>query len=551
MTDTTPKLAQDDVIPVGEGNRLVEVVVFSRQALLKRRTHARTEQGLNRFLLEVQAFAVDPESVQAAVYGEGEILGVQYQEIPVQDAPQEAIGVLEARRRELAAQRKGIQGKREVLGKQSCFLDAVLGFAQIELPKEIATRFPEPQSLQTLLDFLGGGYQKLAEQDQALETEQGELDRQLAVLESQLQQLQGTPRQPRRKAIEILFNARRAQTIAIEAAYVVPDASWEAVYKVDVSADLKSVALTMFARIRQQTGEAWRNLKLAVSSAIPLVGAGLPDLPSWPVRLKPPDVPMPLASHGVAQTGVVPKRSRLADDASALEDSAEPHAVAAAPHAEFSQVEQHELPLAFEYTLAQPVNLESGEGDTLLPLYTKDLKGAFFLYAAPKQDPLIYLVCQATPDSDLSAGRLNVHFGGRFVASTRLDEKKAGAELLINLGAERSVKLRREKIIDKLTETFIGIVDRLSTVRELQYRIVIENPKDNTVRVRLLDNIPVSLTDRIQIKGVELHPEPTIRDYQQREGVMVWDLELAAHASQEIRLRFFVKYPKDSPVLGL
>lgn len=220
---------------------------------------------------------------------------------------------------------------------------------------------------------------------------------------------------------------------------------------------------------------------------------------------------------------------------------------AALSEAEFIQAEQKELPLAFEYELPQSINMDSGSGDTMLPLYTKDMQGEFFIYAAPRYDSLAYLVCQSSPDSELLAGKLNVHFGGRFVGGTALTEKKAGEDLLVNLGVERGLKVRREKVTDKLTETFFGKIDRLTTARELEYRIVIENLKDESVRVRLFDSIPVSKTDRIQVKGVEITPKPTKKDYQNREGVMLWDVQVEPKAVQEIHIKFFVKHPKDNP----
>lgn len=81
-----------------------------------------------------------------------------------------------------------------------------------------------------------------------------------------------------------------------------------------------------------------------------------------------------------------------------------------------------------------------------------------------------YLVCGTATESTLLSGRLNIHFGGRFVGGSPLTEKRAGEDLMANLGVERNVKVLREKITDKRTETFFGVVDRQSVARELEYR---------------------------------------------------------------------------------
>ena len=129
------------------------------------------------------------------------------------------------------------------------------------------------------------------------------------------------------------------------------------------------------------------------------------------------------------------------------------------------------------------------------------MAGEFFSDAVPRRDLPAYLVCQTAADSALPAGRLNVHFGGRFVGSANLGEKKAGEDLVVNLGAERGLRITREKVTDKLAETFLGVVDRANVAREIEYRIVIENLKEEAARVHLLDSLPVSETDRIQVKG--------------------------------------------------
>ena len=84
--------------------------------------------------------------------------------------------------------------------------------------------------------------------------------------------------------------------------------------------------------------------------------------------------------------------------------------------------------------------------------------------------------------------------------------------------------MQHEMVTDKLTETFFGRVERSMVARELEYRIRVENLKDEVVDLELLDSIPVSTTDRIQIKGIEFTPDPTVTDLQNREGVMKWEV---------------------------
>ena len=274
------EFVQDRFISEEDGNRIAEVVVFPDQAHVKRQARVQAGQGMNRFLMEIRAFDADPDSAQATVYGQGELLSVQYKEVPAREAPQEAVQTLEERKRQLEDQRKRLVSEKEIGAKQTRFLDAVVGFAETELPKKIRTRFPDAESLKPMLTFLGESYRTISEQTHDLDQQLREVEEELAVLARKLKQI-APAEKAMRKAIEVLFDAAEEQEIGVEISYVAQNADWEPVYKIDVEPDLSGVRLAMFARIRQKTGEQWDNVRFSVSNAIPLKGTALPDLSSW------------------------------------------------------------------------------------------------------------------------------------------------------------------------------------------------------------------------------------------------------------------------------
>jgi uncharacterized protein (TIGR02231 family) len=178
------------------------------------------------------------------------------------------------------------------------------------------------------------------------------------------------------------------------------------------------------------------------------------------------------------------------------------------------------------------------------------LKGEFLYYALPKTSPLTFLICKASADKELLGGMLNVYFGGRYVGKTSLSEKKAGEEFDLNLGADREVKVSREKLRDKMKETFWGM-ERKNVVRDLAFKITVENLKDKPIKMRVLDSVPVSRTDKIEVKDVKITPNPTEKNYQEKEGVLLWELDIKPGERKEIRIEFTVTYPKDQPISGL
>jgi len=500
MLDNT-QFAQETSLADGENNCIDEVVVFTDQAYIKRHIKASTQAGTNHFLVEINAFHIDRDSVQANVYGHGEILTVQYRQIPLIEAVQNDVRELENKKRQLDSQKKLLQGEKEALNKQQKFLDSTVSYADTEIPKELKTEFPSTQNMQNILTFLDDNYSKFNQKLVDLDDQILSIDDELLLIQRKLKQLK-KPSQINKQYIEILFVAEQPEDIQIDVFYIAGNAFWKPIYKVDAPAELTDINLTTFAQIEQATGENWSDVKLSISNAVPLKGGKLPDQKSWFLHLSSTQYPQHAEFAGEVQPADVMLAGAACDGAAEFDELAvleEPVAAAS-----FAQAEQKELPLAFEFELPQKVNINSGAGETLLPTSNTLIKGDFFHLCMPQKDSLVYLVCEALIENSLLPGKLNIYFAGRFVASSYLRDKQAGQKLLINLGADRDVKVNREKKTDKLTDSFFGVVDRLFAVREFAYSITIENLKNKQITMRLVDAAPISSTDRIQIKELEL-----------------------------------------------
>jgi len=178
---------REQFVGAGDGNRISNVLVFPEQAYVTREAKVSVASGLNRLLLEVNAFRVDPDAVQARVYGRGELLGVQYREVPTPEAPQEGVRELEEKLRELDQGRARLTDERAALTKQETFLDSIVSFAETQVREDIQTKFPETENLKGLVDFLGENYGVFYRQRQGLNEKTAEMDREIDAEKRKLQ----------------------------------------------------------------------------------------------------------------------------------------------------------------------------------------------------------------------------------------------------------------------------------------------------------------------------------------------------------------------------
>jgi uncharacterized protein (TIGR02231 family) len=522
-------------------SQIKEVTLFSGQAMVKREAFAIVQKGLNELFLEIEAFRVDKDSITAKIFGAGEIFSVQFKKIPLKESPRENIKALEKKINELKKSKRVLDDKKEVLNKEELFLVSLIDFSKTQIPQEIKTSFPNMEDLTKTLIFLSSNFQKINDEKQSLDASIEEIEKEIKVLKDELNALQ-RPVKKVRKVIEILFNAEKEQKIRIAADYLTKNANWGPLYKVSVPMELSEIDLTMFSKILQKTGEDWNHVALSISNVIPLSGVRLPYLSSWLL-----DVPRPRAK-------VMGKTGRLAyEEAAPTIDVVKGKDYSEIPtqEAAFTTAVKRELPLSFEYRIPQPIDIESRDKETILPLFYKKMQGDSYYYAVPKRSPLTFLVCKTKADKELLSGPLNVYFGGRYIGKTHLSEKKAGEEFHLSLGADREVMVKREKVKDKVKETYFGKIQRDTIVRELAYKIMIENMKDRSILLKVVDNIPVSRTDKIEVKELTMNPEPVQKNYRNKEGVMLWEYTLDPEQQQEINIEFVVAYPKGLLPMGL
>ncbi len=543
----TGQYAVDEFIADGNGNRITHVAVFTNQAYVKREAKIRVKKGLNRLRLEIKAFDMDGDSVQAAVHGKGEVLSIQYKEMPLKEAPQKSIRDLEKELTRLKRKKRAILDQKEVLTRQGQFVNSLVEFAKIEVPREIKTSLPTVIKLQKTLDFLKESYGAIIGENRKLDFQADDLEEDIRVAERKLEVLARCV-DKHHKVVEVIFKASQAQEIGIQTSYVAYNASWEPVYKIDIPLQLDTVNLTMFSMIRQQTGEDWTDVILSVSNVIPLKGMKLPVSHSWYLELPRPK-PAPRRRTMKKMAAAVSDSEELRE--LALEADFEEETVFTEPEAVFTEAVKKELPNAFEYELPQFLNINSTDQETILPLFSRTLEGGFFYHLVPRVQPMAFLVCRAKADREMLAGAMNIYFGGRFVGCTFLDEKKPGEDFQLNLGAERGLKVTREKLHDKLKETFLGKFERQTVYRKMAFKTVLENLKDKPVSIELFDSIPVSTTDKIEVKLSEIKPKPFAQDYRDKEGIIYWSVQLEPEETAEFRIGFSISYPKESPPVGL
>ena len=136
--------------------------------------------------------------------------------------------------------------------------------------------------------------------------------------------------------------------------------------------------------------------------------------------------------------------------------------------------------------------------------------------------------------------RAKVYHQGRYVGDTELNDRAYNDSLEVALGHDEQLVVGRAKLEDFSGNAGLGDRRRV----RLKYELSVRNRHAETVRLRLLDQVPISQEKEIAVKVLDTSGA----QLDERTGKLTWLLTLAPGASQRLQFSFQVDYPKDKNV---
>ena len=93
-----------------------------------------------------------------------------------------------------------------------------------------------------------------------------------------------------------VLKASKKKNALIKLSYFIPGAYWIPAYNIYFSPENKTVNISTNAMVSQATGEDWKNIEIALSTAIPGLGIEMPELLTWTLGEKGEYIPKPKAA---------------------------------------------------------------------------------------------------------------------------------------------------------------------------------------------------------------------------------------------------------------
>ncbi|KFI06926.1 mucoidy inhibitor MuiA family protein [Massilia sp. BSC265] len=393
----------------------------------------------------------------------------------------------------------------------------------------------DPKALLGTLDAIRkGGSEALARMHEA-EVKKRALAKQLEALKGGLAKVQASTRDSRSMTVAVA--ARQPGKILLS--YQVSRAGWKPTYRASLDSNASTVELERMAAISQKTGEDWSRVRLRLSTGQPNLATHAPDPLPWLLTHQPPQEAQEMVQYRSirprapapppAPAPVTVTGSRVADDY-------------------IAPVIETQGAFTTEFEVPARVDLASDGREISVGLAKQSLPVKQLVRIAPRdnKDAAVLTIDAARPDGVWLPGQVQLRRDGSYVGALHWNPQSS-ERFTMAFGRDPLVRVATERRNEKSGE--VGLFNRENQKR-IADTYVVTSFHRQPIDILVLEPTPVSQSDKIGAK-ISLHPEPTVRDWQHRRGIVGWERSLKPNETARFNVDYVIDYPKEGTVQGL
>ncbi|MBK8427007.1 MAG: DUF4139 domain-containing protein [Lewinellaceae bacterium] len=338
--------------------------------------------------------------------------------------------------------------------------------------------------------------------------------------------------QPVPQVIVTVFTERAANT-DISINYFVEEAGWVPAYELRATNNATDIELKHRAGVYQNSGIDWKDVLLTLSTGNPNESSVKPVLPPFVLQY---EQYLALQNRKTAKDALASKPQSgmvRSDDMKESEESA------ADIDGVFDYTTVTENALRVEYEISLKYTIASDVQSHQVIIQNRKIPAQYNYSVVPKLDPDVFLMARLTDWEDLNlvAGTARIYFDGSYVGQTAINPGSTNDTLLLNLGRDKSIVVKRIKLKDKSKEKVLN-ENRMVTKT---YEITVRNTKSIPIRLIVEDQMPISSDPSIKIT----YEEYGKASFNPDTGKLIWDFKLDPKESKKMNFTYEVKYPKD------
>ena len=324
--------------------------------------------------------------------------------------------------------------------------------------------------------------------------------------------------------------------------YMVSNAGWSAHYDLRASNTSSPIELTYKAKVYQQTGENWDNVKLKLSTNNPNKSNVKPSLPIWYLDYyQQRNFSTSNLSNAVnlADVQIMNAKSQRFEKKKELLEEIQKDA---GTSSNYTQIAENIAHVEFEIDLRY--NIKSNGESHLVEVQKNELPCDFYHIVVPKMDREAFVMAKMTgwENLNLLPATASIFFDGTYIGQTLINPLQLSDTLQVSMGRDASVYVERTKNADDIKPQVIGS----NLIKTISYELVLKNKKSTPINLVIEDQIPV--TNNPEIK-VSLENKGKAK-FNNKTGALTWKTNIEQGKEQRFNFSYSIKYDKDKNLLG-
>lgn len=553
-TPPAPKAVAEPAAPAAPGpkispSKIAAVTVYPNSALVTREVEAAGPAGR----VELVVSPLPPATVGSSLYAEGadgiRVLTTRYRTRPIVQDTRADVKKVQDEIRQLQLAREKIEGDLQALQENTKMLGKMEGFLTVTTVQATEKGALNAESAIALAKHIRETRAATAKELVDLKQQVQASQEKTAEAQGRLAALTGGVARYENDAVIVVDKANAAGG-TIRLSYLVEHASWAPQYKLRADKADKAakdqVTLEYLAAVVQNTGEDWGNVKLALSTAQPMLDSAPPDLQALSVLVAPKGATAAQPSVAELEEQIKNLRAKaqkdfndrkaasgvgLVNTAAAREQTWELFNPEAAVK-RGCMLSYREGPTV-TYHIPTRLTVASRADEQVLEVARVDLKADFYHKAVPLLSPQVYRMAEMVNRGEhvLLPGEAAMYSGSDFVGRTALPLVAVGEQFTVGFGADPQVQVQRA-MVDKMRSTSGG-----NQLLRYDYRILVSNFKPEKVKLQLWDRLPFAENDSVGVTLLKTSPELSKDAVYQREfrpsNLLRWDLVVEPNTSGE------------------
>ena len=379
---------------------------------------------------------------------------------------------------------------------------------------------------------------------------------------------------------------------AIRVRYLIPQASWQPHYEIDVNSSAGSLQIRAFAVVGQATGEDWPEVPVRFSTSTPERGSGIPELASLVIGREryldqdafnkdfagysSGDIPGREMDLGVrlsldpqetagklgevyefkrnqlawysdrdSETGTISEGASLASEKKGLRSGR----LKSDGNLYKSQRYRGQLPSNSNrgflriFSSVKPEAIPSDGQQHRLLYSVKNLEFDEERTCAPELSTAVFrrVIASLSGSDPLLSGSVSVFLDADYLGQAWIETTAPGEDLELNLGVDGQVVVER---IQRDSEDEVGLFSK-AKIYQTDLQLKVTNFHDEMVQVLIRERIPFTESESLKIRVDRTKSDPLPTGLDSKSGLLSWEVDLAAGITESIEFIWSIEAPLD------